>query len=231
MFAHFPETRWTVVLQLRDVSPTVRQVALAELCGVYWQPLYAFARSLGHAQHDAEDLVQGFLAQLLEREDLGPLSPERGRMRSFFKAAFRHYLTDQTRRQSAQRRGGEAVLLPLDIAGIERELSSSHAPDEAYDRQWASALLARTLARLREKYAARGKARLLAELEPFLTDADPPAYAAVAARLGQSEIALRAAVHRLRGEFRDGLRAEVADTLAPGEDVDVELRQLLMLSA
>ena len=31
-------------------------------------PLYAFVRHQGHPQHDAEDLTQGFFADLLDRD-------------------------------------------------------------------------------------------------------------------------------------------------------------------
>jgi DNA-directed RNA polymerase specialized sigma24 family protein len=36
------------------------QAALAELCQIYWYPLYAFARRRGRSPDDSEDLTQGF---------------------------------------------------------------------------------------------------------------------------------------------------------------------------
>ena len=42
-----------------------------------------------------------------------------------------------------------------------------------------------------------------------------------------AEGALRAAVHRLRGRCRERLRAEVAQTVAPPDRVEDELRYLL----
>lgn len=227
MSTAFPETRWTMVLRLRAVDDTQRRRAFADLCETYWQPLYVSARSLGHSPHDAEDLVQGFIAQLLERDDLGPLGPERGRMRAFFKVAFRNFVVDQVRHLNARRRGEGGVLLRIDFTAVERELLTGESPDAAYDRQWTRVLLARSLEQLRVKYDARGKAALFAELEPFLSEKSPTNYHELAAKLGRSEVGLRAAVHRLREQFGAVLRAEVAETLAPGEDIDAELRQLL----
>jgi len=84
---------------------------------------------------------------------------------------------------------------------------------------------------LREKFRARGRAETLRELEVFLgPDESGPAYAEVAAKLGQTENTVAAAVKRLRQDFRILLHQEIADTLAPGEDVEEELRYLLRLA-
>jgi len=42
------------------------QSALSELCQIYWRPVYVFLRRQGVAQHDAQDLTQGFFADLIE---------------------------------------------------------------------------------------------------------------------------------------------------------------------
>jgi len=40
--------------------------ALSELCQIYWRPVYLFLLRQGIAQHHAEDLTQGFFADLIE---------------------------------------------------------------------------------------------------------------------------------------------------------------------
>ena len=233
--SNFPNTRWTMVLRLRSTSEPKRQRAFEELCRAYWKPLYVFARRCGRAEQDAEDLTQGFFAQLLRRPDLGPLAPEQGRLRLFLKTAFRHFITDEVRRETRQKRGGRTEIFSLDLASAERQfqkvLSDAVTPDEEFDRQWARTILRRTLGALREKFCARGRLETWRELEVFLGPDDAaPAYAAVAAKLGQTENAIAAAVGRMRDEFRTLLRQEVADTLVDGEDVDEELRYLLRLA-
>jgi RNA polymerase sigma-70 factor (ECF subfamily) len=49
----------------------------------------------------------------------------------------------------------------------------------------------------------------------------------VAARLGTSEGAVKAAVHRLRRRFQSLLRQHVAETVTDERDVDDEIRHLI----
>src|SRR5262245_44181183 len=66
----FPSTQWTVVLASgrSEAEPEVAQAALAELCQIYWAPLYSFVRNRGYTVHDSEDLTQSFFAYLIERK-------------------------------------------------------------------------------------------------------------------------------------------------------------------
>ena len=61
----FDKTRWSMVLGAVQSRAPCAQKALAELCGLYWRPLYAFARRRGHSPEDAQDLVQGFFEHLI----------------------------------------------------------------------------------------------------------------------------------------------------------------------
>ena len=63
--------KWTLVGAAGDGSDTEAREALAALCQTYWPPLYSYLRRHGHDREEAEDLVQGFFARLLERRDVG----------------------------------------------------------------------------------------------------------------------------------------------------------------
>jgi len=223
-----------MVLELRSTSDPHRQRAFEELCQAYWKPLYTFARRGGHSSHDAEDLTQGFLAQLLQRGDLGPLSPEKGRLRTYLKSAFQNFIADEARRVTRQKRGGPAAQW-LDLEAAERQsqrlISGAASPEEAFDRHWGRIVLQRAMHGLREKFRARGRGDTLRELEVYLgPDEQAPSYREVAERLGQSENTVAANVSRMRREFRDLLRQEIADTLGEGQDIDEELHYLLRVS-
>ena len=65
-------------------------------------------------------------------------------------------------------------------------------------------------------------------LNSFLWGPDGSAsYATLARDLALTEGALRVAVHRLRGHYRERLRAEVAHTVSDPGEVDAELRHLI----
>lgn len=63
----FPSTRWSLILNLRSGDVQAADRALAELCRLYWYPVYAFIRREGVGPEDAQDLTQGFFVRLLER--------------------------------------------------------------------------------------------------------------------------------------------------------------------
>jgi len=79
----FPTTSWGAVVSVGSASTAESRTALEALSRAYWYPLYAFLRRAGRDHEDAQDLVQGFFAQLCERGDLGRVTPEGGRFRSY----------------------------------------------------------------------------------------------------------------------------------------------------
>src|SRR5262245_13447382 len=64
--ASFATTHWSVVAQsaLTDVPEAAN--ALAQLCEMYWPPIYSFIRRRGYAPSDAQDLTQSFFAFFCE---------------------------------------------------------------------------------------------------------------------------------------------------------------------
>ena len=52
----FQTTRWDVVLLSAQSQTPGCKEALADLCKLYWYPLYSFVRHRGYAPEDAQDL-------------------------------------------------------------------------------------------------------------------------------------------------------------------------------
>jgi RNA polymerase sigma-70 factor (ECF subfamily) len=226
----FATTRWSVVLAAGKRGRPESRHALAELCEAYWYPLYAEARRRGRSAEDASDLVQGFFARLLEKNDLAAADPTRGRFRSFLLAAFGHFLANEWDRQHARKRGGGRKAVPLDVAEGEsryrREAAHDETPERIYDRRWALSLIDRALARLRDECARAGKAALFETLEPALSGNRAASYAELAESLGMTEGAVKTAVHRLRTRCGAIVREEVAETVSRPEEIDEELGHL-----
>jgi len=227
----FATTHWTVVLTAGQRHTPQSDRALEELCRTYWFPLYAYVRRRGSNKADAEDLVQAFFARFLAKNYLEGLSAERGRFRAFLLASLKNFLTNEWKKSQRLKRGGGDTVLSLDweTADTKFQVASTAepSPDKAFDREWAVALLARVIERLRDECAADGKARLFDQLKVFLTAGKGAvSHADVARSLGMDEGAVRVAAHRLRKRYRELLRDEIAHTLADPAMVDEEMRAL-----
>lgn len=230
--ARFATTRWSLVLEAGRGRGAQAEDALARLCRNYWYPLYAFVRRRGHPPHDAQDLTQEFFARVLAQQTVGQADPQRGRFRTFMLTALTHFLADEWEKQRAQKRGGGREIVSLDLAAAERRFAHEpaapeDAPDRAFDRQWALALLDTVLAQLESEYANRGKAALFAALRPALTTPrDGQPYAEIASQLGVSEGAVKVAAHRLRHRYRELVQAAIDETVASEKEAADELQHL-----
>ena len=228
----FATTHWSAVLQAGRPDSPETALALAELCRVYWYPLYAYVRRQGFDVPTAQDLTQDFFAKMLEKNYVGIADRKRGKFRWFLLTAFKCFLANEWDRARAQKRGGGAKPLSLDEMTAEEryrhEPADTLTADQLYDRRWALDLLDRARQRLRGEFAAAGKAERLAHLEPFLSGGPVASdYAQTALRLGSNEAAVRQEAHRFKKRFGELLREEVARTVAQPDEVADELRYLI----
>jgi len=227
----FATTHWSVVLSAQGESPAAHE-ALEKLCRIYWRPIYSFVRRQGIRPEEAEDITQGFFAQLLERRSLSAVRKEKGRLRSYLLGALKYFLADEQRRAMAIKRGKGQRLISLDeLRGEERiqmEPTDPVTAEMIYERRWALTVLEHVLSRLKEEYRGAGNAALFDSLKQLLPD-EPgaPSQAEIAARLGMTENAVRQAFHRFRQRYQSLLREEIAHTVATPGDIEDELRHLI----
>ena len=227
----FTTTHWSVVLEAQGESPAAQE-ALEKLCRTYWRPIFVFLRRQGLRPDEAEDITQGFFAELLERRSLDAVRKEKGRLRSFLLGGLKYFLASEGRRAMAIKRGKGQRLIPLDElrAGdrIEIEPADPMTAEMIYERRWALTILEQVLERLKNEYRTTGNAALFDLLKELLPD-EPgaPSQAEVAAQLGMSENAVRQAFYRFRQRYQAILREEIANTVATPGDIEDELRHLI----
>jgi DNA-directed RNA polymerase specialized sigma24 family protein len=226
----FCTTNWTQVLEARGRAPEARE-ALRELCAAYYEPIVAFlARSERGA--DAREVAHEFFATLLDGDPLARVEPDGGRFRSYLLGALKHFLSHQRAHAARQKRGGGLERIPLSElgdAGPGGALSDdvTLSPDAAFDREWATTLLARALGVLRAECDAEGRSTQYETLKPWLTgETTHGDQAAIARALGLEAGGLKSAVHRLKQRFRQLVKAEVAATLNDPGAVEDEMRAL-----
>jgi len=218
-------------LEAAQGPSTKSRDALATLCRAYWFPLYAFLRRQGKSPHDAQDLTQAFLLHLVEKHTLTRAQPDKGKFRSFLLASLQYFIADERDKQNAKKRGGGAVLVPLDNQDAEEryvaEPSHNLDPAKLFERRWATTLIERTLSRLEAEFAEPLRKERFDQLQIFLLgEPKTLSYAQVGQKLGIREGAVKVAVLRLRQRFRELLRLEIASTVATEEEIEEEMRHL-----
>jgi RNA polymerase sigma factor (sigma-70 family) len=230
----FASTHWSVVLAAASGHGSEKAWEL--LCTSYWYPLYAFIRRDGYSPEDAQDLTQEFLARMIHRRQLEGIEAGKGKFRSFLLVRLKHFLSDERKRAGALKRGGDRTMVSWDQemaeARYECEPADAATPDTLFDRGWALTVLDRVMDRLRQRYAARGRATLFQHLEGCLGGRPSNlSYSDIGALLGLDEGAVKVAAHRLRKEFGAELRGEIAQTVSDAAAIDAEIRELIKVAS
>ncbi len=131
----FATTRWALVCDAARGGDAAAVDALGALFLTYWQPLYRYVRRKGKSKEDAEDLVQGFMTHLTEARALRNIDPAMRRFRSFLLASFNHWMINEWRRATREKRGGGVALLSFDWreaeTGLKLEIGRTFASPDA----------------------------------------------------------------------------------------------------
>lgn len=231
----FPATRWSIVVASRqggDSGDT--RLALEELCGIYWHPLYSYARHQGISSADAEDLTQSFLVFVLEKDLFSQADAALGRLRNYLLTAFGRHIKHWHRQTGALKRGGGHQVVSIEASqgddSITIDPADHRTPEDVYQRQCALSMIEAAVAHLAREQEEAGKADQFEILRPRL---DPTLSctgndAELAAALGMSHDAVRKAISRLRKRFREILRDLIAATLSDPteESIQEELASL-----
>src|SRR5580693_9165626 len=209
------------------------QSALAELCRLYWYPLYVFARLSGHSPNDAQDLIQGFFLHLLEHRAPADVDRLKGKFRSFLLASLQNYLSDEIARTGCLKRGGNEEFVHLDAEDAEEryrlEPVEFLTAEKIFDARWAMTVLGEALKQLRQEYATAGKTSTFEALKAFLDPNNsiaPPSYDEVANQLHITTAGAKTLIHRLRKRYTALLREEVGRTVSDPAEIDEEIHAL-----
>src|SRR5687768_10919865 len=171
----------------RSGDPGERRLAWERVVEAYWKPVYAYLRRRGAAAPDAEDLTQGFFARAFEKRFFDAYDPDRARFRTFLRTCLDGFVANEKTAERRLKRGGGALLIPLEFADAERDLPAAapgadEDPDAIFHREWVRAVCGAAVEELRRRCRAAGRDLALAVFERCdladLADADRPSYAA-----------------------------------------------------
>ena len=224
----FAETQWSLIRAAAGgpKSP-VALAAMETLCETYWSPIYVYLRGRGHSEHDAEDLTQKFLIQIIKDEHtFSAANKAKGKFRSYLLGALNHFLDDDWDRSRAKKRGADETILSLEDAELKYvEVASQDAtPEEAYDDRWRLTVLNEALKQLEEEFRADGKTEQFEILKPYLEPGKPREE--LARKLNVSIGTAAVMAHRFREQYKEAVRAVLAHTVTDEEELEDELRYL-----
>lgn len=229
----FKTTRWSVVLEAGGAGAAdTAGVAMDQLCRTYWRPLYYYLsrRDPGRSIHDAQDCIQAFFADMLERSAFRRVDRSMGKFRSFLLASLNNFLRNQFAHQQAIKRGGRVEFISWEEADLERSYVGGHpqSAEQAFLRGWARAALLKAQDRLRGEHEQAGKLAQFEVLRVFLAgDKGELTYDEAGRRLGIGLSATKMAVLRFRRRFGELLCDEIAQTVSQPSEVSGEIRILL----
>jgi RNA polymerase sigma factor (sigma-70 family) len=233
----FVTTRWSLILSGASSGSGDEEIrkALAELCHIYWRPIFLFITRRGYSREDAEDLTQDFFVRILKEDWLQKADPARGRFRSLLLKSLQNFLNDAIDRKNSRKRGGDINFISWDswVAETSPELSlpgealKSWPAEQLFDAAWAVTTVQRALRDLCQECESKGRRRVFDVLSPYLSaERDDLSYALLATKLNVSESYLKKLLYGMRQRYRELLREEVSQTVEDPAEVDDELRHL-----
>ena len=210
----FPPTRRSVIDAVRSIDAEERERALEALCAAYWRPVYKYVRLRWHrSPEDAQDLTQGFFAELLERELLDKFDPSKSRLRTYLRLCVDSFVMNEEKAARRQKRGGHSLHLALDFAGAENELGAAvinpaaiPSPDsleEFFEKEWIRSLFALAVEQLRKLCEERERERTFRLFEEYDLDGNENiSYERLAQEYGIPVTDVTNALAWARREFR-----------------------------
>jgi RNA polymerase sigma factor (sigma-70 family) len=210
----FPATRWSVIGGVQSEDGAERQRALDTLCEAYWKPVYKYVRwRWNRAAPDAEDLTQGFFAEMLERELLNRFDADKSRLRTYLRLCVDSFVMNEQKAACRQKRGGQLQHLALDYAGAEQEfasgtidaaaIASPESLEAFFENEWLRSLFALAVEDLRALCAERERDRAFQLFEAYdLEGDDKISYAQLAQQYGIAVSDVTNVLAWARREFR-----------------------------
>lgn len=203
-------------------------MALERLAARYWRPAYVHLRARGIDADDAEDLVQDFFENWLQRNLFGKATQVRGRFRDFFLTSLNNFAKNWFRNRHAKKRQPEGGFDTYE----EDELPGRDNPELEFVRAFQSDMTRQVLNALELEFQESGKAQHFLMfrrriVEPALDGVEAPSYRDLADGQDLSEKQVANQVLTARRAYRRLLESHVAEYAASPEDLKLELADLL----
>ncbi len=209
----FPLTRLSVLAATRSQDSAERARALDTLFAAYWKPVYKYIRlKFSQSPQDAQDLTQGFFAELLERGLLSRFDPAKSRLRTYLRLCVDSFALNEMKAASCKKRGGEIAHVALDFSAAEDELRaqaidpasivSPKSLEDFFEKEWIRSLFSSAVEELRDVCKAREKQKAFQLFEAYDLSEENVSYAELAASFSLPLTEVNNQLAWARREFR-----------------------------
>ena len=227
--SRFPTTQWSLIELAHRETPTGSREQMGALLEAYWQPMYAHLRYKGLSNEKAEDLIQEFMMEILNKDLLAIADPKRGKFRTLLLTALDRFAISQHRYETAAKRS-PGDISSLDAVETDSTIARSSAPSETFERAWALDVLAQALAAMKQECESAGQQTRWSVFErrivgPLLDDDPTPDYAELTEQFGlENDKAtmnlLVTAKRQFARTLRDQIRNYVTRAADTGQQVE-----------
>jgi RNA polymerase sigma-70 factor (ECF subfamily) len=236
--APFPSTAWSMVREAQNREGPAYLTAMNRCIAAYWRPVFYFLRAKGHPFHQSEDLTQEFFLRFYERGWIDRADPQRGRFRTFLLTILTRFLADKGDRRAPRQDVFDNRLVTVSALMSDPERSfeppDNRTPEEIFMQQWAHAVIAHVRRSLDAWCAQQGRPdwyQMFCQVY-FPSPGGPRiTQQALADQLHLTRDQVRYGLEEVNRQFVALLRAEVADQVGEGVDLDTEIRELQSLLA
>lgn len=230
----FPSTHWSLLLDTNDSTDKERsRKALEELLLRYEKPLLKHLMfDLNHGEHEAKDLLQGFIAdQILEKSLIQRADQNRGRFRNLLLRSLQNYCISQWRKNQSR---PTLTSVASDDGHFENINHGKHLKIQAdiFHVEWAREVLREALLKSEQHFVTTDRSHYwrlfeIKFLEPILNHSKPATYEQIAHKLdfhSPSEVA-SALVTTKRHVLRQ-LQEAIREYVAEEDQVEEEIAEL-----
>lgn len=223
---YFPATHWSLLLDGKR-----RPQCLAELAKEYWKPVYAYILKSGHERETAQDLTQELFIELMESDALDKINRNKGnKFRTYLLAILQNLIKENARKQKCQKRNPGRPVFSLEMAfndeDEKRILAPAVSPEDIFGKEWAHAVVQQALSQL-ESYCQNKPDRqqaFSAFALHFLHDKDT---GDIARELARDTAWVSEKIYRLKHLFSKFVKQVVQESLAEGENVEDEIKEIM----
>jgi RNA polymerase sigma factor (sigma-70 family) len=239
----FPVTRWSVIEAVKSGDPAEQARALDTLFAAYWKPVYKYVRLRWNRQtEDAQDLTQGFFAQMLERDLVARFDPAKSRLRTYLRLCVDSFVMNEEKAARRQKRGGYATHVALDFEAAEEELAgatidpasipSPESLEEFFEKEWVRSLFALAVEDLRKFCSERERDRTFRLFEDYDLSGDAGvSYEKLAGEYAIPVTDVTNALSWARREFRRIALERLREISGSDEEFQREARAVFGLDA